>query len=74
MHIRDYFTAPELAAPPLTEGAAVFGDRSDAAPEKLAHESAGSYNRALATLILAVADGRAGRAGPRPATRPRSGG
>jgi hypothetical protein len=57
MHTRrDYFTDPERAAPALTEAATRSSHRSDPAREKIPREAAGSYHRALAVLIAAIAD------------------
>ena len=50
----------------LTEAATRFNDRSDPAPEKIQDEAAGSYDRALASLIIAIANITSGPASTPP--------
>jgi hypothetical protein len=50
----DHSVDPERAAAPLT--AAAPGDRSDPATERLHGDAGGSYGRALAALMIAIAD------------------
>jgi hypothetical protein len=66
MHTRDCFIEPERAAPALTEAATRFSDRSDTAPERIQDEAAGSYDRALASLIIAIANITSGPASTPP--------
>jgi hypothetical protein len=56
MTTRHYSTSPERAAAALTTVATRPGDRPDPAPKKIQDHSAGSYGRALAALIIAIAD------------------
>jgi hypothetical protein len=56
MLTRYYFTDSERAARALTGVASRFSDRSEPAPEKIRDEGAGPYGRALARLIVAIAD------------------
>jgi hypothetical protein len=65
MHIRNYFTDHDGAAPGHTETAT----RSNPAAEKMPQEAAGSYNRALAGLIVAIADITSGAASTSPPRR-----
>jgi hypothetical protein len=50
----DYSIDPERSATPLT--AAATGDRSDPATERPHGDAGGSYGRALAALMIAIAD------------------
>jgi hypothetical protein len=52
----DHFTDSERAALALTGAAPPFGDRAEPAPERIVDEGAGTYGRALAGLIVAIAD------------------
>jgi hypothetical protein len=62
----DYSADPERAAAALTGAATPFSDRSDPPPERLQGEASGSYGRALAALIIAVADLASGPNPPPP--------
>jgi hypothetical protein len=69
MHTRDYFTDAERAAPALSEAATGSRHRSDPAREKVRHEAVGSYDRALAVLIIAIADISCGPSSMSPLSR-----
>jgi hypothetical protein len=56
MTTRDYSTGPVRGAAALTAAATRSSDRPDPAPSKMRDDPAGSYGRALAALIIAVAD------------------
>jgi hypothetical protein len=56
MTTRDYSTGPERAAAALTAAASRPSDRLDPGPKATWDDPGGSYGRALAILLIAIAD------------------
>jgi hypothetical protein len=56
MTIRNYSTGPERAAAGRTAAATRPSDLPDPVPKKIRDVPGGSYGRALAALIIAIAD------------------